>query len=79
MQTIVCEVKECGFRSKNGFCLNRLLVINSRAGCNYVAINPEWFKPVPEEQKITNFWKNVKQEEEKQGQVKAIEEKWEEQ
>lgn len=49
MQTIVCEVKKCGFRSKNGFCLNRLLVINARAGCNYIATNSEWFKPVPEE------------------------------
>lgn len=81
MQTIVCEAKECGFRSKSGFCLNRFLVINSWAVCNYFATNPERSKPVPEEQKITNFWKNIKQEEEKekQGQIKTIEEKGEEQ
>ncbi len=80
MQTIVCEVKDCGFRSKNGFCLNRVVVINQRGMCNYICIQPNWNKPAQQEQKITSFWKMVRQKEQEeqekeQVKIKSIEEK----
>ena len=70
MQTVVCKVQQCGFRGKNGFCLNKLTAINQRGMCDWIGqIN--WDQPVPEEEKNSNFWKQYKQQEE----IKAIEEK----
>ena len=50
MQVVYCKVDNCGFRSQNGFCLNRLTVINEQGVCRYItkpgwdkAIDPKWF------------------------------------
>lgn len=47
MQYIVCRVKDCAFCSQNGFCLNRMLVINEQGVCDWV-IKPGWDKSVQE-------------------------------
>ena len=43
-------VKNCGYCSNNGFCLNRLTVINQQGVCKYLTkpgwdqkIDPKWF------------------------------------
>ena len=41
MQYIICKIKDCGFCSQNGFCLNRLLVINEQGVCDWVT-KPGW-------------------------------------
>ena len=45
MQTVYCKVKKCGFNGKNGFCLNRLTVINEQGVCKYLT-KPDWDKKV---------------------------------
>ena len=45
MQVVYCKVKNCGFHGSNGFCLNRLTVINEQGICKYLT-KPDWNKPV---------------------------------
>lgn len=45
MQTVICKVRNCGFCSQNGFCLNRLTVINDQGVCKYLT-KPGWDQPV---------------------------------
>ena len=45
LQTVVCKVKNCGYYSQSGFCLNRLTVINPQGVCDYLT-KPGWDKPV---------------------------------
>ena len=45
MQTIICKVKNCGYCSVSGFCLNRLTVINEQGVCKYLT-QPGWENPV---------------------------------
>ena len=62
---IICNVRNCGFNSQSGFCLNRLTVINNQGVCEYLT-KPGWERPIEEEEKDSYFWKIVEQEEEKQ-------------
>ena len=34
MQNIVCAIERCGYRSKSGFCLNRLVSITIEGQCS---------------------------------------------
>ena len=36
MQNVFCSVRNCGFNSSSGFCLNRLVVINEQGVCKYL-------------------------------------------
>lgn len=45
MQNIICAVRDCGFCSTSGFCLNRLVTINSQGVCNRLT-KPGWERPV---------------------------------
>lgn len=73
MQTVVCEVQNCGYRSKHGFCLNKLTVISKDGVCKHLK-SKNWWAPV--DQKDKNTYKEPKNN---QGQgsigVKAIEER----
>lgn len=40
-----CTIQRCGYCSENGFCLNRIVVINERGMCDYLTI-PGWEEPV---------------------------------
>ena len=52
MQVVYCKVRNCGYCSQNGFCLNRLTVINEQGLCNYLT-KPGW------DQKIDRKWFNT--------------------
>ena len=50
MQTVYCKVRNCGYCGSNGFCLNRLTVINQQGMCKYLTksgwdqkIDQKWF------------------------------------
>lgn len=40
-----CEIQNCGYRGDNGFCLNRVVVINEQGVCKYLT-KPGWDLPV---------------------------------
>lgn len=57
MQEVVCQVLQCGCRSKNGFCLNRIVSIAQNGGCTWIG-KPGWQKPIENEFKSTyDYWK----------------------
>lgn len=41
MQNVICAVRDCGFCSINGFCLNKLVVINCNGVCKWLS-KPGW-------------------------------------
>ena len=50
MQTVYCLVRNCGYCGSNGFCLNRLTVINEQGVCKYLTkaawenkVDEKWF------------------------------------
>ena len=47
MQTVYCLVRNCGYCGSNGFCLNRLTVINEQGVCKYLT-KPGWENKVIE-------------------------------
>ena len=51
MQTVYCLVRNCGYCGSNGFCLNRLTVINEQGVCKYLT-KPGW------ENKVDEKWFN---------------------
>ena len=51
MQTVYCMVRNCGYCGSNGFCLNRLTVINEQGMCKYLT-KPGW------EERIEEKWFN---------------------
>ena len=51
MQTVYCLVRNCGYCGNNGFCLNRLTVINEQGVCKYLT-KPGW------ENKVDEKWFN---------------------
>lgn len=53
MQTVYCLVRNCGYCGSNGFCLNRLTVINEQGVCKYLT-KPGW------ENKVDEKWFNNK-------------------
>ena len=63
MQVVYCKVKNCGFRSQNGFCLNRLTVINDQGVCNYLT-KPHWREKVDEKWFNTHTPENKEEKEE---------------
>lgn len=50
MQNVICQIKSCGYCSVNGFCLNRLVVINEQGVCNWLT-KPGWRGPIEEKYK----------------------------
>lgn len=52
MQYVICAIKDCGFCSPSGFCLNRLVTINAQGVCNYVT-KPGWDRTVQDWEKST--------------------------
>lgn len=57
MQEVICQVMQCGCRSQNGFCLNRVVSINQNGGCSWIG-KPGWQKPIENEFKSTyDYWK----------------------
>ena len=47
MQNVICKVRNCGYCSASGFCLNRLVVINEQGVCNWLT-KPGWNQQVSE-------------------------------
>ena len=50
---VVCKVKKCPYNSKNNFCRNKLVAINSSGMCGHIyknngAIKLDWEKPIDE-------------------------------
>ena len=70
-QMIICKVPNCAYRSKSGFCLNRLTVINEQGVCNWLT-KPGWDQQIREEWR-KNTWRPV-QEEEKEEEPLLLEE-----
>ena len=67
LATIKCEFQGCGYRSKSGFCLNRLTVISDQGVCKYLT-KPGWQNPIEEEWKKNTYippredWKEKEKE-----------------
>lgn len=45
MQNVICKFEKCGSRSKNGFCLNRMVVITEQGQCERL-LKEGWDKPI---------------------------------
>lgn len=41
MQNVICGIRNCGYCSASGFCLNRLVVINEQGVCKWLT-KPGW-------------------------------------
>lgn len=52
MQIVVCKIQNCGFRSANGFCLNRLVCITDQGICKHLT-KEGWNRQVEEFEKST--------------------------
>ena len=63
MQNVFCSIRNCGFNSSSGFCLNRLVVINEQGVCKYLT-KEGWEQEVNKQFK-SNFNPWQEQEEEK--------------
>lgn len=50
MQSVVCKIEACPYRSKNGFCLNRVVAINEQGICSHLT-KARWQEPIPDEYK----------------------------
>ncbi len=53
MITVVCKVAACPWRSSNGFCRSKLMVINENGMCGHIFYNNgqqkvEWRNPIDE-------------------------------
>ena len=65
MQNVFCSVRDCGFNSDSGFCLNRLVVINQQGVCKRLT-KEGWNQEVSKQFKSSfNPW----QEQEKEKKV----------
>lgn len=59
MQNVICAIKDCGYCSVNGFCLNRVVRINEQGVCNFLT-KQGWNQQIEEEYKsVYNPWKNA--------------------
>ena len=65
MQNVFCSIRNCGFNSSSGFCLNRLVVINEQGVCKYLT-KEGWEQEVSKQFK-SNF--NPWQEQEKEEKI----------
>lgn len=45
MQNVICAIENCGYRSRSGFCLNRIVSINVNGVCAYLT-KSGWDLPV---------------------------------
>ena len=50
MQVVICKIEACPYRSKNGFCLNRVIQINEQGICNHLT-KARWQEKIPDEYK----------------------------
>ena len=53
MNTVVCKVEKCPYRSKSGFCRNKLTYINVNGACGHIyndrgQIYRNWQQPIEE-------------------------------
>lgn len=62
MQMILCKINQCPFHSSNGFCLNRMVVIDENGGCKYIT-SPKRKRTIEPWEKST--WIDKEQENEK--------------
>ena len=57
MQNVVCAIKNCGYCSVNGFCLNRVVKINENGVCSFLT-KQGWEQQIEEKYKsVYNPWK----------------------
>ena len=64
MQSIICTIRDCGYCSANGFCLNRLVKINEQGICSYLQ-KPGWNQQVDKKFKSNyNPWEEEQEIEE---------------
>ena len=62
VQYVVCKINQCPFRSENGFCLHRCVVINENGQCAAVGC---WISGDPVESKFlatADEWMQKKEE-----------------
>lgn len=57
MQSVVCKIEPCPYRSKNGFCLNRVVAINEQGVCSHLT-KARWQEPIPDEYKSNYEYKS---------------------
>ena len=63
MQNVFCSIRNCGFNSSSGFCLNRLVVINEQGVCKYLT-KEGWEQEVKKQFKSNfNPWQEQEEEE----------------
>ena len=56
MQNVICRFEKCGSRSKNGFCLNRMVVITEQGQCERL-LKEGWDKPIEKQFSSNyNYW-----------------------
>ena len=41
IQTVICKIPQCPFRSESGYCLNRLTIVNENGVCQHLT-RPDW-------------------------------------
>ena len=57
MQNVICAIKNCGYCSVNGFCLNRVVKINENGVCSFLT-RQGWEQQIEEKYKsVYNPWK----------------------
>ena len=62
MQNVICAIRNCGYCSPNGFCLNRCVVINEQGVCKYIT-KPGWEQGIERQFKSSyNYWEGMEQE-----------------
>lgn len=49
--TVICDLMQCPYRSRNRFCMNPLLYINMNGSCGHIydkngRVKPNWQEPV---------------------------------
>lgn len=57
MQNVICAIKNCGYCSVNGFCLNRVVKINEQGICSFLT-KQGWNQKIEEQYKsVYNPWR----------------------
>ena len=66
MQNIICQVPQCGWNSKTGFCLKKNVHINNQGVCTFLT-RSDWNFPVENKYTI-NGVRSLKVAERKEGE-----------
>ena len=60
MQNIICAIRNCGYCSENGFCLNRVVKIDEQGVCNWLR-KQGWNQQIEKKYKSNyNPWKDYR-------------------